>query len=547
MLSSIFFLVTPFLLASPASARVIKLGPAEHADIQCVAVTVTATETVWAATPSKRPAGSGFHETYAVPPAIVPTAASGQASPALPLAVFSVASQASQPSPAAIPSVRPFPGETTPKKGHPSVAAQPQAAQSIAAQAPTAQSLGGAEQTANASTAANPPLSFRNALYFTNWGIYGADYQPQQLPASQITQVLYAFADIASDGEVKTSDSYADLQKHYPTDSWNDQGNNAYGCVKQLYILKKKNRKMKVLLSIGGWTYSPKFPPVAATESGRQRFCSSAVRLVQDWGFDGLDIDWEYPVNAKEAQDFVLLLQTCRQALDAYAAQHAQGYRFLITIAAPAGSQHYTVMDLAGMDPWIDAWHLMAYDYAGSWDSTSGHQSNLYANGQNPQSTKFSTESAVRDYIMRGIPADKIVLGLPLYGRAFEATPGLGQPYNGIGPGSIQSGVWLYRDLPRPGAQELYDDVAKASYSYDPNGKELISYDTVTSALIKAQYLVKRGLGGAVFWEASGDKSGASSLVGTLATQMGTLDPSQNLLSYPASQYDNIRAGMPGA
>lgn len=303
---------------------------------------------------------------------------------------------------------------------------------------------------------------------------------------------------------------------------------------------------MKVLLSIGGWTYSPKFAPIAATAAGRQKFASSAVTLVKDWGFDGIDIDWEYPTNANEAQNFVLLLQACRQALDQYAQQYAPGYHFLITVASPAGPQNYNNMDMAGMNAWVDAWNLMAYDYAGSWDSTSGHQANLYANANNPAATKFNTEQAVRDYLAKGIPANKIVMGLPLYGRSFESTSGIGQPYNGIGSGSIQSGVWLYRDLPRAGAQEIYDDVAKASYSYDASTKELISYDTVNSAVTKAQYLIKKGLGGAVFWEASGDRTGAQSLVGTLATQMGSLDSTQNLLSYPASQYDNIRAGMPG-
>lgn len=376
-------------------------------------------------------------------------------------------------------------------------------------------------------------------------GIYGADYQPQQLPASQITHVLYSFADIASDGEVKSSDTYADLEKHYATDSWNDLGNNAYGCIKQLFLLKKKNRSMKVLLSIGGWTYSPKFAPIAATAAGRQRFASSAVTLVKDWGFDGLDIDWEYPTSPTEAANFILLLQACRQALDQYAAQYAPGYHFVISVASPAGPQNYKYMDFAGMDQYIDMWNLMAYDYAGSWDSTSGHQANIYVNPSNPVATKFSTEQAVSDYLAKGLASSKIIMGLPLYGRSFEATSGLGQPYNGVGSGSVQSGVWLYRDLPRSGAQELYDDVAKASYSYDSASKELISYDTVGSAVTKAAYLKSKGLGGSLFWEASGDKTGAQSLVGTLAQQMGALDSTPNLLSYPASQFDNIRAGMP--
>ncbi|TPX16745.1 uncharacterized protein E0L32_003686 [Thyridium curvatum] len=387
--------------------------------------------------------------------------------------------------------------------------------------------------------------SYESSLYFTNWGIYGANFQPQQIPASKVTRILYAFADIASDGEVKSSDTYADLEKHYPTDSWNDQGKNAYGCIKQIFLLKKQNRNMKVLLSIGGWTYSPKFPPVAASEAGRTKFAQSAVKLVADWGFDGIDIDWEYPANANEAQDFIKLLQACRQELDNYAQKNAPGYHFLITVASPAGPTNYNNMDMKGMDPYVDAWNLMAYDYAGSWDSTSGHQANIYMNSENAAATKFSTEKAIQDYLAKGISGKKIMMGLPLYGRSFESTNGIGQAYNGVGSGSIQSGVWLYKDLPRSGAQEVYDNVAKASYSYDQGSKELISYDNVKSAVEKASYLSGKGLGGAVFWEASGDRSDDQSLVGTVAKQFGKLGSQQNLLSYPASQYDNIRAGMP--
>ncbi|KAK4141556.1 ThEn42 [Dichotomopilus funicola] len=414
---------------------------------------------------------------------------------------------------------------------------------------------------------------YRNALYFTNWGIYGANYQPQQLPADKITHVLYAFADIGSDGEVKTSDSYSDLEKHYPTDSWNDQGVNAHGCVKQLYLLKKRNRQLKVLLSIGGWTYSPKFAPVAATDTGRQKFCDSAITLMKDWGFDGLDIDWEYPSSPSQAQDYVNLLATCRAGLDTYASQHAPGYHFTLTAAAPAGPQNYDALDLPGMDRYLDAWHLMAYDYAGPWDTTTGHQANLFLNTDNPPATKYSTDRAVADYTARGIAAHKIVLGLPLYGRAFEGTQGLGLPYaqsqsqsqsqnqtqsQSQSQNQTQSqsqsqtqdnGVMLYRDLPRVGANEIWDASAQASYSFDSAAGELVSYDTPASAAVKAQYILDLGLGGAVYWEASGDKDGAASLVGVVAEGMGGgggLDETENLLGFPDSRYDNIRAGVPG-
>ncbi|ROV89440.1 hypothetical protein VMCG_10216 [Cytospora schulzeri] len=389
---------------------------------------------------------------------------------------------------------------------------------------------------------------YQNSVYFTNWGIYGRNYQPQQLPASEVSIVLYAFANLQSSGEVYSSDTYADLQKHYDTDSWNDVGNNAYGCVKQLYLLKKTNRQMKVLLSIGGWTYSTNFPAAASTAETRATFASTAVTLVKDWGFDGIDIDWEYPSDATEAANFISLLAAVRQALDDYAAEYASGYHFLLTVASPAGPQNYNNMDLSGMSSYLDYFNLMAYDYAGSWDTTSGHQANLYYEASNPNATKYSTDQALTDYVAAGVPASKIVLGMPIYGRSFEETAGIGLPYTGIGSGSWEAGVWDYKVLPLSGATVITDSAAGATYSYDSSSKEFISYDTANMVATKVEYLLGKGLAGSMFWEASADRNDSQSLILTSFDSLGgsgALDSTQNLLSYPNSTYANIVAGVP--
>ncbi|KAI1435474.1 endochitinase [Xylaria sp. CBS 124048] len=388
---------------------------------------------------------------------------------------------------------------------------------------------------------------FQNLVYFTNWGIYGRNYQPAQLPVSQINQVLYAFANFRSDGTVYSSDTYADLDKHYPGDSWNDIGTNAYGCIKQLYILKKANRQLKVLLSIGGWTYSPGFAAAASSDATRATFARTAVDLVKDWGFDGVDIDWEWPANENDANNMVSLLSAIRQQLDSYSSQYANNYHFILSVALPAGPDNYNKMKLSAMNAaGVDQFNMLAYDYAGSWDKTSGHQANLYKASYNPLATPFSTDTPVKAYVAAGVPANKIVLGMPLYGRAFEATNGLGQPFVGVGSGSWENGIWDYKVLPRSGT-EFYDAAAGATYSYDNVTKELVTYDNVPMIQRKSQYVQSNGLGGSMFWEASGDRTGSGSLIAAaFETQggAGSLDKSPNLLSYPNSKYDNIKKNL---
>jgi chitinase len=158
------------------------------------------------------------------------------------------------------------------------------------------------------------------------------------------------------------TDTWSDTDKYYPADSWNNVGTNIYGCAKQLFLLKKKNRKLKVLLSIGGWTYSANFAAPASTPKGQEAFASSAIEILADLGFDGLDVDWEYPANEAQANVMISLLAETRRQLNDYLTQHANNQHLLLTVASPAGPANYDKMKLAAMDKYLDFWNLVSFN-----------------------------------------------------------------------------------------------------------------------------------------------------------------------------------------
>ena len=263
--------------------------------------------------------------------------------------------------------------------------------------------------------------------------------------------------------------------------------------------------------------------------------------------FAGLDIDWEYPKDDGEASDFVRLLEETRKvhkhSVINLSSSRSIDTRLLLIFSRrgqnavnrsmprwysvslslifksnhSTGPQNYEKLHLKEMDHYLDFWNVMAYDYAGTFSNVAGHQANLYPSTSNPDSTPFSTSAAIEYYKSKGIAGTKLVLGMPIYGRAFASTDGPGQPFSGGGEGSWEQGIWDYKVLPQNEATEMYNDEAGASWSFDSGKRLMVSYDSKEMVGKKVDYIKNEGLGGAMWWESSADKKGDESLIGIVS------------------------------
>lgn len=376
--------------------------------------------------------------------------------------------------------------------------------------------------------------------YFTNWSIYARNFQPTDIPASKLSHLLYAFFQPGADGTVQLTDAWADVQKHYQDDSWNEPGNNLYGNLKQLYLLKQRNRKMKVLMSIGGWTLSSGFPAMAASPNLLNNFVNSVITFIEDYGFDGVDIDWEFPASPAEGQLFLNLMKRLKSALFSYQARKRDSQPYLLTAAMSCSPDKYTVLPLRDLASVVDYFNLMCYDFAGSWSSQTGHNARFLGPAPSGQ--------AAITYFAQRVPTSKIVLGVPAYGRSFAKTSAVvPSPFQGVGGGSWESGVYDYKVLPIGNAKITYDVKAVAVTSYDSSTRELVSYDDANVVKEKLRYVDLYRLGGVMLWELSGDKNPANpnSLVSTISQWAGRmLESSPNHLLYPSSQFNNIKNAL---
>ncbi len=366
----------------------------------------------------------------------------------------------------------------------------------------------------------------RNIIgYYTSWSIYVRDYHVQDIPAGQINAINYASANI-SGGEIVLGDYYADIDIFYPGDSWDPDS--LRGCFHQLQLLKAQHPHLMTLISVGGWTWSHYFSDVALTEASRSQFAASCVAFIQEYGFDGVDLDWEYPVSGglptniyrpEDRENFTLLLAELRTQLDAAG-------DFLLTIAAPASPLIMENIEIDLIHPYLDWINIMTYDFHGPWsgdsDPVTGFNAALYPADENPVPepywSGFNLDAAVQAYQDLGVPSEKINPGLPFYGRAFGGVGaennGLYQPYWGVAPdGTWENGVYDYWHLAEDyinqnGYSRYFHEEALVPWLYNPNTQIMISYDDSTSISTKCQYILDNDLGGAMFWEFSGDRNG---------------------------------------
>ncbi|HET6805686.1 MAG TPA: glycosyl hydrolase family 18 protein [Frateuria sp.] len=336
---------------------------------------------------------------------------------------------------------------------------------------------------ASAATAAG----YRVVGYATDWN--GADARSLEA----IDTLIFAFAHVEQGHVVLDGDATARLRR--------------------LLALKRIRPALKVTIAVGGWGAGG-FSEAAATAAGRQAFAQSAARLVAAQGADGLDVDWEYPGHGEsgiafsraDRGRFTLLLQAVRQALDR---QAGPGRHYALSVAVADGP-FVDGIDIAAVEPAVDWFNLMTYDFVNRMTPTTGHHAGLDRSRLAPADAR-TADRAVHQFIAAGVPPEKLLLGVAFYGREFDDVQvghdGLYRPY-----GRYQGEhPWpeLVRDfIGRNGFVRHWDAQAGAAWLWNARTHAFITYDDPQSIAAKAAYVKAHRLGGMMYWEQAHDPAG---------------------------------------
>lgn len=330
--------------------------------------------------------------------------------------------------------------------------------------------------------------------YYAAWSAYSG-FTPDKIDASKLTHINYAFANIGND--LKIALGYPDIDPSNFT---------------KLNALKQIYPNLKTLIAVGGWSWSGKFSDVALTDITRTAFADSCVDFIVKYGFDGIDIDWEYPVSGglstnvkrpEDKQNFTLLLQKLRERLDARGL--VDGKKYLLTFAGATGSWYVNNTELGIIHQYVDYGNIMTYDIHGTWDKYTDFNAPLYNNSDTSPQYKWSVDASVNAWLKAGFPTEKLVMGVPFYGYKYNsvvnANKGLYQIYSGGSSLSYANIATNY--INASGYVRYFHSESMVPWLF--NGSTFISYEDEHSMGLKAQYIKNKGLGGAMIWELSQD------------------------------------------
>jgi chitinase len=398
--------------------------------------------------------------------------------------------------------------------------------------------------------------------YFANWSIYGRGYYPKDIPAGLYTHVNYAFARPTSDGKCASLDPWADWQRPFSAAESvagvaDVGGQTLKGNFNQLRQLKAAHPKLRLLMSIGGWTESEYFSNIALTADSRRKFVRSCLNLfikgnlpydgenssgtggpgVAKGIFDGIDIDWEYParqgaggnaVRPEDRTNVTLLFREFRRQMDAIGVK--TGKHYLLTAAIPAGYTAGKSYELPKVADTLDWLNLMAYDLHGAWDATTNFNSPFRLDPADPNgSAALTVKGSVRYMLDHGVPPSRLVVGVPFYGVQWTGARanhhGLFQAYNSS-PGNpsyhqlvdlsklVTSPANGAAPVGRKGYTRYWNNAAGEPWLWKPSatgaGKtgSVITYDDPASLAKRVRLVKNLGLRGLMCWELSQDSDG---------------------------------------